>query len=366
MELNYVEDGPALYLVASDPRAIWAQRAVRTPVKIQREDGQVELRLGAPLSDRALIETVLGEFRHKYGEVAWDRHFRDRQRILVLRQIEAPGDRPVEEVLRGEFDAVADRYTESVEGNPFRRYLRDRSVQAIRTLFEGRDPILELGPGTGVETLELLRAGHHVVAVDISPRMIAQLRQRAEAAGLSDRLETRLGSIGTLATLLKDRPDASVGGVLSTFGALNLDPHVERLSEALSRLLPPGAPFFAGILNRTGLATVGYLLVAGHPYEAVRRLRDPIEADGLLYELAVTPFTSRRFAALFRPAFFVENVRAASVLVPPYWSAKLYDFWGESGRRALARLDRQLSSRAPLRDLGEYLFVTLRRTPGRV
>ncbi len=61
--------------------------------------------------------------------------------------------------------------------------------------------MLEPGPGMGFFTLELARlagpAGK-VVAVDIQPRMLEGLRQRAARAGLAPRIETRMALPGSL------------------------------------------------------------------------------------------------------------------------------------------------------------------------
>ncbi|HLY76779.1 MAG TPA: class I SAM-dependent methyltransferase, partial [Thermoplasmata archaeon] len=357
VELAFVEEGVELFLVASDPTATWARDSTRSTVEVSLPDGRTQLRLGELVTDPSKAEEVLSSFRRKYGDSPWERYYRGRTRILVLREVRGREVRPIEEVLKAEFDAVALGYTTAVEQNPFSRYLRSRSASQFLPLFRDRDPILELGPGTGVETLALLRAGHRVLAVDISPRMLDELHRRAESVGLSANLETRLGAIGNLESVLQDVPSRSIRGAVSTFGALNLDPHIERLPTVLARLLAPGAPFFAGVLNRLGFTTAAYLLLAGHPRPAVQRLRNPIVAGGLLYPLEVRPFTARQFTGLFGPDFWLEGLQAASVLVPPYWSAPLHRFWGESGRRSLARLDERLSRLFPLDSLGEYQFV---------
>lgn len=363
MALSFVEEGPELFLVASDPNAIWARESIRFPVELRWADGREESRIAWPIDDPIRIEEVLAAFRHKYGEAAWLRYYRGRTRILALRVTATGSDRPPEEILRAEFDAIADRYTAAVDQNPTRRYLRIRSERRFQAIFRGQDPLLEMGPGTGIETLGLLRAGHRVLAVDISPRMLDELRRRAEASGLSANLETRLGSIGDLEGVLEDLPTGSIRGALSTFGALNLEPHLEQLPKVLARVLAPGAPFFAGILNRWGFTTVAFLLATGHPRVAVRRLHTPVVVDGFLYPLELRPFTSRQFASWFRRDFALETVESASVLVPPYWSAPLYSFWGAEGRHRLRRLDERLEGLFPFRDVGEYVFVTLRRAP---
>jgi SAM-dependent methyltransferase len=361
--LTYVEEGPDLFLVASDPAAEWARDSVRAPVELLWPDGRVEIRTAWPLDDPDQIAHVLAAFRHKYGEAAWERYYQGRTRLLTLREARAPGDRSAEEVLRAEFDAVAAGYTDAVEQNPFAFYLRERSEGRFRPLFSSRDPILELGSGTGIETLALLRDGHRVISVDISPRMLEELRHRADAAGLSARLETRKGSIGNLDEVLADLAPGSIKGAVSTFGSLNLEPHPDRLPATLTRLMAPGAPFFAGILSRWGLAPATYFLLAGHPRLAARRLQSPIVRGGLVYPLDVRPWTGREFARTFRPAFLLERIEAASVVTPPYWSAPLHGFWSAAGRNSFRRFDEAICQTAPFQELGEYVFVTLRRAP---
>ena len=61
--------------------------------------------------------------------------------------------------------------------------------------------VLEPGPGMGFFTLEMARIvgpTGHVVAVDIQPRMLEELRRRAQRAGFDNQIETRLAEDGTL------------------------------------------------------------------------------------------------------------------------------------------------------------------------
>lgn len=55
--------------------------------------------------------------------------------------------------------------------------------------FPGKvDAVLDLACGTGSMTLELARRGYDMIGVDVSPDMLAVARERAEEAGLSDRI----------------------------------------------------------------------------------------------------------------------------------------------------------------------------------
>jgi SAM-dependent methyltransferase len=56
--------------------------------------------------------------------------------------------------------------------------------------------VLEPGPAMGFFTLELARlvgGSGRVIAVDVEPKMIERLKQRARKAGLSERIDARIG-----------------------------------------------------------------------------------------------------------------------------------------------------------------------------
>jgi 18S rRNA (adenine1779-N6/adenine1780-N6)-dimethyltransferase len=57
-------------------------------------------------------------------------------------------------------------------------------VQAIvdKAGVKSSDTILEIGPGTGNLTMKLLEAGKKVVAVELDPRMVAELQKRVQGS----------------------------------------------------------------------------------------------------------------------------------------------------------------------------------------
>ena len=59
---------------------------------------------------------------------------------------------------------------------------------AERECKERPDLVLDLGCGTGSMTIELARRGYDMTGVDYSPEMLDVARERAEQAGLSDRI----------------------------------------------------------------------------------------------------------------------------------------------------------------------------------
>src|SRR5512139_3962505 len=79
--------------------------------------------------------------------------------------------------------------------NPLRRLVHDPSA-ILRPFVSGGMTVVEPGPGMGYFTMELARLvgrSGRVVAVDVQPEMLGELRRRARKAGLLDRIDARLG-----------------------------------------------------------------------------------------------------------------------------------------------------------------------------
>ena len=79
--------------------------------------------------------------------------------------------------------------------NPLRRLVHDPSAILRPFVSEGMT-VVEPGPGMGYFTMELARLvgrSGKVVAIDVQPKMLAELRRRAEMAGLLGRIDARTG-----------------------------------------------------------------------------------------------------------------------------------------------------------------------------
>jgi SAM-dependent methyltransferase len=95
--------------------------------------------------------------------------------------------------------------------------------------------ILDVAAGPGGLALPAAARGVHVTALDFSPVMIAQLRKRAVARGLGDRIETFVGD-GQALPFERDSFDAA----FSLFGLMFFPDRHAGLRE-LHRTLRPGA-----------------------------------------------------------------------------------------------------------------------------
>ena len=139
------------------------------------------------------------------------------------------------EATRRFFDAIASRYD--------RVYARSRdearaSMARLLPLLGAPRDVLDLGVGTGPELHHLLDAGHRVVGVDVSEKMIALCNRRARPIPC------------VCADFWEGLPakDASFDAVIALFGTLahaHDDRAHARLAGEVMRVLRPGGVFYA-------------------------------------------------------------------------------------------------------------------------
>jgi SAM-dependent methyltransferase len=115
---------------------------------------------------------------------------------------------------------------------------------------------VDLGCGIGRDTLPLLRAGWHVLAIDREAQAIARLTERAAAEDLAARLTTRIAAIEDVAI-----PPCDL--VVASFSLFGLGEALPRVWSRLAAALRPGGRFAGQFLGpedswagRPGMAVV--------------------------------------------------------------------------------------------------------------
>lgn len=115
---------------------------------------------------------------------------------------------------------------------------RDDVPFYTRLAADAGGPVLELGAGTGRVTEALARAGHHVVAVDASPAMLARAEERLAAAGVKD--DVRLLEADMRALDLGERFPLVVAPFNVLMHAYTLDDQDSTLSSVVRHLADGG------------------------------------------------------------------------------------------------------------------------------
>ena len=137
--------------------------------------------------------------------------------------------------------------------SPIRKWLMEDPEQLLAPYVRTGMTVLEPGPGMGFFTLPMARlagSGGRIVAVDIQPQMLKVLDRRAQRAGLSGRIETRLAKPEGMG--IEDL--AGKVDLVLAFAMVHEMPSVDRFfSEAAAALKTGGVLFFAepsGHVNR--------------------------------------------------------------------------------------------------------------------
>ena len=366
--LGFIQDGATVFLIARDRSARWPIELLRT--------GRAELVLptGPSTGSTLLVRdpeeqaAVLERFLEVYGPERFARWYDHPARILRI-DLDAPPPVAGERLpryydwLEAEFDNVAEGYDRHITGNRMNRLLRDRSLARLRSVFRSDRRLLEVGCGSGMETLPLLREGHEVVAVDISQRMLDVVAEKARKEGLTERFRPVKLRARDLDRLLDVCPPGSIDGAYSTYGALNCEPDLSTIPSALVRLLRPGGRFVAGVYNRWCLfETLGYgLSLQWH--RALGRRRNPVPVGTSRFCIDVYAHSPGDFERLFAQDFVVEALEGVPALLPPSDLTRYAEMFSRHFE-TLARWDEWAGTRTPLARFGDHFLMTFRsRSP---
>lgn len=189
--------------------------------------------------------------------------------------------------------------------------------------------VLDLGCGTGEDALHFAERGLNVTAIDVSPRMIAELTRKA-----GNTVHSEVADMRTY-VVTPDRFDA----VFSNFGALNCVSDLDWLNRMP---LSPGAHLVLTTMGRFYPLESAVFLLKGRPRMALRRFGRRCEAvvEGVRFNVYYHGLSAIRRA--LRPKFELKQVRGLRSLLPAPGLEHLERF---GGLRFLEPLDRWLCSR---------------------
>lgn len=169
---------------------------------------------------------------------------------------------------------------------------------------------LDLGCGTGEDALFLARRGAEVTAADSSPAMLDVAWRKAMAAGVGDRVETRLYDLNAPMPL-----DGPYDLVLSNFGAVNCALDLAPLAEVLRDAVSPGGTIALVAMGRfCAWETLWYGLHGKST--ALRRWRGTGSAEIGGQTIPIRYWRPRDIAAAFS-GFTVEAVHPIGLFLPP-------------------------------------------------
>jgi len=360
VRLAYVAEGDQVFLISTDSNARWPSHILRERSAVMNIGGKKVEGVPALIKDEMERQSIIQMFKHKYGETYVAKYFSHPSRMIRvdLGNHERNGKNNYYEWLEEEFDSVANDYDAHISGNVVNVLLRNRSLKVLKSCLKRNSYILEIGCGTGAETIELLREGHQVLAMDISGMMLENLRKKAIREGVAENLRTCKSRASLLGLVLNEEGEKTFDMAYSTYGALNCEPNLSKVVEPLSLILKPNGYFVAGIYNKFCLSET-LIHAASFKFNRIFwRFHNPILEGRSRFCIDVYSFTPSEFFELFRDRFSLRKIIGVPLLFPPSNFKKLFPFI-QNRYDQLNRLDEALSQVWPTKFLGDHFLMVM-------
>ena len=304
-----------------------------------------------------LKDPILSIFTRKYGSETVKRWYFG-QRIYVRLEVVKIGsldtDQIVYDDLETAFDGVAETYDFHIFHNPINTWLRDVSINVMYKVFKPGSTVLEIGCGTGTETLALAKRGINVIATDISGKMLEVLKRKATRLGLDHKINPIHCRPPDLLEEITSLGYTKIDGAYSTYGAINTEPQLTKLVVTLRSLLRNDSPLVLGVWNKYCVYEILGYLVKGRPDMAFARLRNPVPIGKSRFCVSTNAFSAKSMDTLLRPYFIRRSLHGVVISLPPS-NLTRYLPRGSMFQHA-KRFDYNLGSIFPFNQLGDHFL----------
>jgi SAM-dependent methyltransferase len=311
-----------------------------------------------------LKDPLLGVFTRKYGVAEVRKRYWGQTRFVEIEIVSESSAEDYAELyysdLQAAFDGVAEHYDEHILGNPMNVWLRNRSVNYLSKIFKPGDVVLEIGCGTGTETLLLAEHGLKILAADISPKMLEVLTRKASNAGVSESIVPIQTRTYALKEKLEQMGYTRVDGAYSTYGAINTEPKLGQLFQDLHSLIRPEGHLVLGVWNKYCLyEMLGYSLKL-KPLMAFARFANPVPVGKSRFCINSYAYSVGSLKEHLDKLFKLSKVYGVQILLPA--SNLIRYLPPEPLLGFVKRIDIMLESHYPWNHLGDHFLGVYTRT----
>ncbi len=380
VRLRFVFAEGKYFVLAGQAQSDWVRNVKRNAAAKLRTDTQ-SLAVHASV-DEGEKERVLGLYERKYGRKVVSGWY-GASPVCIRLEPQGPPVRTAP--LRGEgdatktyaswkserkgyygevaaaFDSASEEYDVTIGRNYINTWIRKRSLEVLFRLVRRDDVLLEIGAGTGEETVQVAKRVSRIVATDISPSMVELLAKKAAARKMKGKIEAVLAPASDLAKVRGLLPEGRVRVAYSFNGALNCEPRLAEFVEGISEVVDPGGYLVCSIRNRLCLMEILAYAALLRPSGMNKRKVQPMMVSVGGMDVPSRYYSVGEFLSVFREYFRPHRIIGLPALVPP---AYLNDYFTRlrSLTGVFEKADRVLGGTFPFNRVGDQtLFVFQRK-----
>lgn len=260
---------------------------------------------------------------------------------------------------KADFDSYAYEYDRHFTYSGIGTLQRNQVWSHLRSFLKKRLKIIEINCGTGEDAIRLSETGHHVLATDVSLKMIEVAKQKAQKRGA--------GGIIFQQSSFKDlrhyNKNSKFGLLLSNFGGLNCanETELKVMTNDLSNLLKHDGRLFLVIMGRRCKWEQFYFLLKLDVKTAFRRkLMRGVETNLGDTTFKTHYYSPAEISTIFKENFTTELVRPIGLFVPPSY---LEPFFSKHRLtlRILSFIDYFFGRISFLADYADHYVIVLRK-----
>jgi SAM-dependent methyltransferase len=256
------------------------------------------------------------------------------------------------------FDRLAPDY-DALTGGEIFRLLRARTHGAFARSLDRRTRVLEIGCGTGLDTVFLASRGHEVIACDPSEEMVTRTLRRLARHGLDARATVMPCGLEDVQTYLDAlAPHEPFDAIVSNFGALNCVCHLAPLGALARRHLRPGGSVLLGLMTRMCALEAAYFTMTRRVRLAGRRLGSGavlVPVAGV--EVPTYYHRIREVCAALGGELRLSKIEGIGVAIPPPYLEPRWRSLPLRVRAMVTSVDAMIAPWPPFNRLGDHVLV---------
>lgn len=214
-------------------------------------------------------------------------------------------------------DKIAESYDDILNNNSFSVILRPVFRNILVQNIQPGNNILDLGCGTGEDSIFFSKKGFNVTGVDISPKMIEIARDKSASKDYKKKLQFICSDMESFLQENANKFDA----IISNFNAVNYVRDLKSFSENTSASLNKNGKLIFTVLNKLSISEVFYNFVRLNFKRSWKAIFNRKEL--LITDLDINFPGS--FSSFFKDQFRVKRITGIGIFIPPHNLTGMYN-----------------------------------------